>query len=103
MLSASLVENAAMSISPLGAVSGTLAPSNAAATSGFLPHFAAAMGRSHAGSSHRIQETGAIGAPPAHGMADDTRALFGDAFGTLGAVSGTATPRQAAAAYARAS
>jgi len=91
-----------MSISPLGAATSTLAPSNATATSGFQPQFAAALGRSHAGSSHRIQETGAVGALPAHSLADDTRALFGDVFGALGADGSATTPQRAAAAYVRA-
>jgi hypothetical protein len=104
LVPASLVEDQAMLISALGAIMGS-APAIPAALShaaSFEPQLATALGRGRGSDDHRVQETGRVSDAPAHSLADDAKALVGDVFGALGAnTSAAATPRQAAAAYAK--
>ena len=98
-----------MSISALGGVAygATVIGAATPRATDFEPQMQA-LGHGRAAHGRRAEETGTTNASadatPERSMADDARALMGDVFGALGAVTpAPTTARQAVDAYRRAS
>jgi len=102
-----IMEKKAMSISAVGSVALATATgtSGGSRSTGFDAPMLAAVGRPPAQHEQRSQSlaTGSGAAEQSPGLAADTRSLFGDVFGALGASAPSpATAQRAVAAYSRA-